>query len=84
MGMAHGAVADGPDAGYWNPAALAFIEASQSANVTYSKFVGFSDSNFPFVFASYAARVAKLRGAIAASFALTTSRLELNSSQSGK
>jgi Type IX secretion system protein PorV len=69
MGMAHGAVADGPDAGYWNPAALAFIEAAHSVNVTYSRLESFLDSNVPFVHAAYAVPTEKLKGALAVSFA---------------
>ncbi len=68
MGMAHGAIAEGPDAGYWNPAALAFIETSHAANVTYSSLKGVFDLDFPFVHAAYAARTSKLEGAVAVSF----------------
>src|SRR5687767_1756777 len=68
MGNAHGAVADGPDAGYWNPAALAFIEASHSTNVTYSRLKVFLDSDVPFVFGAYAARIERLQGAVSVSF----------------
>ena len=67
MGTAQGVVAEDADAGYWNPAALAFIEPEHAASVTYSRFEGFDD--YPFLFGAYSQRIERLRGAVAVSFA---------------
>ena len=68
MGMAQGAVANDADAGYWNPAALAFIEPNHAASFTYSQFNAFEDQKYPFVFAVYSERIERLHGAVAVSF----------------
>jgi hypothetical protein len=67
MGSAQGAVAEDPDAGYWNPAALAFVEPKHAVAVTYSRLKGIED--FPFVYAAYSASIPELSGTIAVSFA---------------
>jgi hypothetical protein len=77
MSAAQGAIAEDADAGYWNPAALAFIEPNHAASFTYSKLRGFDD--YPFVFAAYSERVEKLHGAVAVSFGyFDFGRIELN------
>jgi hypothetical protein len=68
MGMAQGAIAEEPDAGYWNPAALAFIEPEHAATFTYSRLDAFFDLTFPFVYAAYSERIGR-HGAIALNFA---------------
>jgi hypothetical protein len=68
MGSAHGAVAEDPDAGYWNPAALAFIEPDHAAAFTYSRLKGIFDTNFPFVYAAYSEHIDAIHGALAVSF----------------
>jgi hypothetical protein len=68
MGMAQGVVAEDADAGYWNPAALAFIEPNHAGSFTYSSLNRDFNINYPFVFAAYSERVEGLHGTVAVSF----------------
>ena len=68
MSAAQGAIAEDADAGYWNPAALAFIEPNHAASFTYSRLEVFQDLDYPFVFAAYSERIERLQGAVAVSF----------------
>jgi len=68
MGSAQGAVAEDPDAGYWNPTALGFIEPDHAAAFTYSRLKGVFDINFPFVYAAYSEHIDAIHGALAVSF----------------
>jgi hypothetical protein len=60
MGKAQGAIAEEPDAGYWNPAALAFIEPKHAATATYSMLNSIFDVSSLFMFAAYSERIDRL------------------------
>jgi len=68
MGKAQGVVAEDADAGYWNPATLAFIEPNHAASFTYSRLNGEFDASYPYVFAAYSERIERLHGVVAVSF----------------
>lgn len=67
MGEAQAAIADGPDAGFWNPAAVAFAAYERGTTFTYSSFDVGETIDITFMSASHLTRIEALRGAVAGS-----------------